>query len=586
MATKDKIVNLEDLKVVGDEVSYLKGAFTDGYIENSGYLQGYRDSNFNVITHTARCTTSKVFHLYPGDKFVVEDVSNNFQFVFQGVYNGAYVVNSGWYATNAVLNVTNEGYYFINIGKGEGDSRTELITPSDVTLTVKAIPKTAFALDSDLDYLVESIEVQSAFYTDTSSYGTAASAYSPTTVIPAGAKTLSLEVYCVAAGTIEIGLWNISTNAYYGNETFTVNAGLNTLIYHKSVSAASRLVFNATNKVRYVNGASGFAITDVTISNSTVTAGTTLANFGLYATLYYFKGGNTESNALCVGQGQEYATINNALSKAYTLESITNPITIIVYPGVYDEVLNINGTHYISIVGINRDDCVLKNGSADYNKAPLRISGQAYIANMTIIETAEDYVSTHGEGTGKTAWKTDTLAGYAIYDWLGTNMAYAVHCDDATNGETTICRFENCKIYSECGPAFGSGMQTNQSIELVNCEIESNIDTDVYNYCATTSGKGAISQGTLLCHGKEDGTDMHLLVKNCTIKANVGRVLYMYPVGTNNDATAEFIGNAFYSDGLGSASEYYKITFDLSEILGGISNGNNIGALNKGIFAE
>ena len=437
------------------------------------------------------------------------------------------------------------------------------------------------------DIALKYLESNMPFYYDSGKYGQAGSPYSPSNIIKAGTKVLSIDVYCTdATNAFKIGFWRTSNNAYYGEKVFSVNTGLNHLFLNVDVEYDSRIVFNVSGKVRYVSQSTGYAITEVSISSNTVTAVTTLNNYGLYATIQYlYKNETILQNVLHVGVGQEYTTINEALTKAYSIESINNPITIIVHPGVYNEVLFIGGTHYVSIIGMNRDDCIVKDGSADYNKAPIRIAGQAYVANMTFIETAEDYVSAYGSGTGKSAWKTDVLAGKAKYDWLGTMMAYAVHCDDTTNGENTICRFENCKMYSECGPAFGGGMQINEYIQLVNCELITNFDEDVYNYSITTTGKTGIAQGTFLCHGKNNGTNMKLLVKDCTIETNIGRVLEMYLVGSDNDALIKFIDTMFYSNKLGSASSYYHWNFS-SDQISGLSHGNNIGFLNKPNLAE
>jgi hypothetical protein len=492
-------------------------------------------------------------------------------------YDSSFAYISGGYDKKA-WDVPSTAYY-MRMGILTADISTFQIR---MELFMDEIKEDSIKGDIALDYL----ESDMPFYYDSGNYGQAGSPYSPSNIIKAGTKIISLDVYCTANNTLKIGFWRTSNNSYYGEKEFVVNPGLNHLFLNVDVEYDSRIVFNVFGTVRYVGQSTGYAITEVSISNNTVTAGGTLNNYGLYATIQYlYKDETSNPNELHVGVGQEFTTINAALTKAYALESISNPITIIVHPGVYNEVLFIGGTHYVSIIGTNRDDCIVKDGSADYNKAPIRIAGQAYVANMTFIETAEDYVSAYGSGTGKSAWKTDVLAGKAKYDWLGTMIAYAVHCDDTTNGENTICRFENCKMYSECGPAFGGGMQINEYIQLVNCELITNFDEDVYNYSITTTGKTGIAQGTFLCHGKNNGTSMKLLVKDCTIETNIGRVLEMYIVGSDNDALIKFIDTMFYSNKLGSASSYYHWNFNSNQI-SGLSHGNNIGFLNKPNLAE
>lgn len=157
-----------------------------------------------------------------------------------------------------------------------------------------------------------------------------------------------------------------------------------------------------------------------------------------------------------------FTRINDALNFAYAIESKENPITIIIYPGVYNEVLFIKGNHYVSLIGINKETCVIKNDTAHYNNAPLRIQGACYVANLTFISTADKYSS--NTGYGHEAWKKDVLDGVSNPTWLNTIGSYAVHCDDVTNGEITTSIFENCYMYSETFPAFGSGMQLNNTI--------------------------------------------------------------------------------------------------------------------------
>lgn len=272
-----------------------------------------------------------------------------------------------------------------------------------------------------------------------------------------------------------------------------------------------------------------------------------------------------------------FTSILSAVNYAYLLESKDNPITIIVYPGKYEEVLFIKGNHYISIVGVNRDTCILINESALYNNAPLRIQGACYIANMSFISTANKYISE--TGTGFKAWKTDVINGIKNPEWLGTIGAYAVHCDDTTNGEETTSLFYNCYMYSETLPAFGSGMQINNKIYLLNCDIISNIDADVY------SKKLNNSQGALLVHGYFPTSGMSdpnqsLIVKNCNIKGINARCVNMYPSPNAPKASIEFIQNNFDNNHTSELDDLLSFTFDTKYIEQN-SSGNNIEFFNK-----
>lgn len=272
-----------------------------------------------------------------------------------------------------------------------------------------------------------------------------------------------------------------------------------------------------------------------------------------------------------------FTSINAALNFAYAIESKENPITIIVFPGVYNEVLFIKGQHYVSLIGINRETCVIKNDTAHFNNAPLRIQGACYVANLTFIATADKYSSS--TGTGYEAWKKDALAGVSNPTWLTTVGSYAVHCDDVTNGESTTSLFENCYMYSETFPAFGAGMQLNNTIYLLNCDLVTSIDEDVYN------ANKLNSQGTLLCHGNYPTSPVaepkqSLVVKDCRISGINSKCLNMYKSNNAPKANIIFINNTFDNNHKNSVDDLLTFTFD-TQYINSSSHGNNVEFFNK-----
>lgn len=272
-----------------------------------------------------------------------------------------------------------------------------------------------------------------------------------------------------------------------------------------------------------------------------------------------------------------FTSINAALNFAYAIESKENPITIIVFPGVYKENLVIKGQHYVSLIGTNRETCIIKNELAQYNNAPLRIQGACYVANLTFIATADKYSST--TGTGYEAWKKDVLAGVSNPTWLTTVGSYAVHCDDVTNGETTTSLFENCYMYSETFPAFGAGMQLNNTIYLLNCDLLTSIDEDIYN-----AGK-LNSQGTLLCHGNYPTSPVaepkqSLVVKDCRISGINSKCLNMYKSDNAPKADIIFINNTFDNNHKNNVDDILTFTFD-TQYINSSSHGNNVELFNK-----
>lgn len=236
-----------------------------------------------------------------------------------------------------------------------------------------------------------------------------------------------------------------------------------------------------------------------------------------------------------------FKTINEALNYAYKSENINNQITIVIHPGIYDESLIVKGNHYISLIGINRVTCIVRDRSGLYDKSPIRINGNILVKNLTIIADLSNYQSIWGSGTGKSAWVTDVLAGKTNPSWLDSIGSYAVHCDDETvnDGIKKTCRFENCYMFSESFPAFGGGMQPNQMIEIDGCILETNFNYDVYKL-----GKGQ-TQGTLLCHGKfgDNKENQGITVKNTIIKTNIGKCITLYPENPDDVAELNFYNN-------------------------------------------
>lgn len=272
-----------------------------------------------------------------------------------------------------------------------------------------------------------------------------------------------------------------------------------------------------------------------------------------------------------------FTRINDALNFAYAIESKENPITIIIYPGVYNEVLFIKGNHYVSLIGINKETCVIKNDTAQYNNAPLRIQGACYVANLTFISTADKYSS--NTGYGHEAWKKDVLDGVSNPTWLNTIGSYAVHCDDVTNGEITTSIFENCYMYSETFPAFGSGMQLNNTIYLLNCDLLTSIDEDIYN------ANKLNSQGTLLCHGNYPTSPVpnpkqSLVVKDCRISGINSKCLNMYASKNAPKADIIFINNTFDNNHKNGVDDILTFTFD-TQYINSSSHGNNVEFFNK-----
>jgi hypothetical protein len=140
--------------------------------------------------------------------------------------------------------------------------------------------------------------------------------------------------------------------------------------------------------------------------------------------------------------------------------------TLVVYPGTYEEQVSIMSKE-ISIVGISRDLCILRNDSASYRQAPLTI-GAGSVSNLTI----------YGMNTGVKAPEltaeeiAEINAGIVGDSWDRQKYykGYAVHIDQNYSYGKNIS-FTNCRIISENNHCVGIGTRGKNTISFENCDI-------------------------------------------------------------------------------------------------------------------
>ncbi len=347
-----------------------------------------------------------------------------------------------------------------------------------------------------------------------------------------------------------------------------VNAGLNYIDVQLETENETYIVTKSW--MSYTGaGSTGQMLYSVTLDGDKFTNKSGVANFQVKMTVFVKESEKEDvpDNQIVVakdGSGS-YTTINAALKQAYTIESRDNPITIIIKPGVYKEVLFIGGKHNVSLVGTDRDTCIIRDDSGNYNNAPVRIEGNSYIANLTIIATHSD------DPTYETRERDPGV-------WMDTVGSYAIHIDDAHNDDDLdyLYKVENCKLYSEQMAVVGCGLHKNQSVELVNCEIIKNLSQALYDNPVYTK------HGAVFCHTLSSNTKdytkfgyQRFSMTGCSVTANIDRTLELGTVGTEADVT--FVNNTFYSDALELEKSVtmhgdFKLTQE--------SSGNNVTKLN------
>ena len=257
---------------------------------------------------------------------------------------------------------------------------------------------------------------------------------------------------------------------------------------------------------------------------------------------------NTPKGIINVAKaGGNYTTISEAVNNAG--DSPTNPVTIIVHPGVYNESVYVGGGRNISIVGVDKVTCVLRDDSGAYANAPLEIQGNAYISNMTIISTHDNDNVTN----------VDSLRSYAI------------HVD--FDGEGT-CEINNCVLISKQNAAIGSGLHSNQTLKIINCEL----------YSETPQSSSMTGNGALFVHDGDNSVNQKLIVKDCLIKSLYGCSHLLNGV-YGSEMTAHYYNNVFWceetgKDSINLASTTTGVGIAYNIKLGNDSFGNNTDILN------
>ncbi len=245
----------------------------------------------------------------------------------------------------------------------------------------------------------------------------------------------------------------------------------------------------------------------------------------------------------------DYGSISEAVNNAN--DSVEHPVTILIQPGVYKESVKIRGGRHLSLVGVNKNTCIIQTDSGQYAEPPLEIQVEAYIANLTFIATHD----------GDSTTNVDSL------------RAYAVHCDYEGEGTT---EFNNCIMISHQNASIGCGLHNNQTLKIVNCELISKTPTE----------SSMTTNGSLFVHDGDGATNQKLIVKDSVIKSVNGYSMYLNGFyGTEVEAT--FYNNVFWSNVLKNSDE----SIHLDSAVNGISNnikltddsyGNNVNLLNVG----
>lgn len=253
--------------------------------------------------------------------------------------------------------------------------------------------------------------------------------------------------------------------------------------------------------------------------------------------------------------GGDYTTISEAVANAN--DSSDNPITIMLYPGTYDEHITLLDRH-ISIIGVNRDTCIIRDDSGKYNNDPIKISGGVWrLENLTLISTHKN------SGSWTPSWTFPDLPSYAL------------HIDNGSaNGKGVV---KNCYLYSENLNAIGAGTHNGENVRIENCVIVRN--TTDNNYISSDY------EGAVACHSPNiyDGTETESVFSmyNNEITCNLDKALQLKALSTGCKMKCVMVGNTLVANNSISDVVVYAGSFtDKSYYLKPQCHGNSTDELN------
>lgn len=234
---------------------------------------------------------------------------------------------------------------------------------------------------------------------------------------------------------------------------------------------------------------------------------------------------NGTGNTFIVGGNSDYQTIQSAIDASQDGD------TIVIQPGIYNEAVEMWGKNR-HLVGVDRDSCIIYNGSGLYDTPPLE-ANIGSISNLTIIS---------GNDNGLT--EDSAIA-----------KAYGIHVEYANAEEYTL-NIKNCIIKSALHSAIGMGVRYNQHVNIIDCYIETESEI-TYSY-ATES---FIHSAPILFHndasGSNNGGNGSLHISKCEL---VGKntVVMARSMENGNNLTVRFDRNlGYYTDPTGQIVDYW-----------------------------
>ena len=198
--------------------------------------------------------------------------------------------------------------------------------------------------------------------------------------------------------------------------------------------------------------------------------------------------------------GGDYTSLQEAIYNAD--DSSTNPKTILVLPGTYvmdtydSSTRNYGNRRYLSIIGTDKHNCIIRNDKGYYNAVDyvdnscIKMQGNVYLANLTIISTDDDFQAPEGvEQEEANKW----------------NKAYCVHFDFGADSGS-ICEINNCVLINDHFACVGCGNKG--KLIFSNCDFK------------LTSYNPSDKRGCVFVHDSKGFPNTEFIVKNCVLESD------------------------------------------------------------------
>lgn len=168
---------------------------------------------------------------------------------------------------------------------------------------------------------------------------------------------------------------------------------------------------------------------------------------------------------------------------------------LIIREGIYNEAVLLMNKD-ISLIGTDKDRCILKYDTNSYRHSPLTIAAGT-VENLTIcgVDTGMERICLTDEEIAKI---NEELVGDS-WERQKNYKGYAVHIDQNFLYGRKL-KFKNCHIFSENSHCVGIGTRGNSLISFENCDFLSTGEGScIYMHDPTTPEVSGVSEFKLIC---------------------------------------------------------------------------------------